>query len=509
VHLIGRCEPALVELCFTPCILSTHTHTHTYTFDYPHESRPLSQQVTTRHLLGQSSGYGILKPGSVFSYDSNDYIQHLSYLIDAVVTDDTPTGWSTTSYAEPLGVPDLFAYDGEVYGIGDNISTGGGQMMSCRDVARVGTLVVNKGLWPTADDSGARLVSAEYIEAMGQPSFPSFNKGYGFLTWLNTNVGSDGPHCCAPRWSSVGYVNQTLGNASRVGSCCATLNGSNVSSLPCDLFATNSLNEENGINHRILYEGSQYIERSIIDDNTPAELPQAPHDLMMGQGSNGQYLFIIPSLNLSVVTMGSSLPKSKVCFDGYDDAFTVSLAWNAISGAFQPSAATQKQSRAGIHPSTTKKARRSTLRALRPAAVTGRAGVVGSCQCDCPSNQGFGRCFDVAQNDIPPHTSPFAPGFSCLYLKVNGTVGRKIHSASRFCPQLGVTVACDTTRHTNASLLCRNHLRRCAVLKECGPVEGMPENFAVATCACPTPISMNPCVWNPKPCAFTPYYIPG
>jgi hypothetical protein len=40
----------------------------------------------------------------------------------------------------------------------------------------------------------------------------------------------------------------------------------------------------------LIYEGSQYIERSIVDDNTPPDLPHAPHDLMMAQGENGQYV---------------------------------------------------------------------------------------------------------------------------------------------------------------------------------------------------------------------------
>jgi hypothetical protein len=45
---------------------------------------------------------------------------------------------------------------------------------------------------------------------------------------------------------------------------------------------------------------------------------------------------MVPSLNLSVVTMGSSVSRSTRCVSGYDDAFTVSLAWNAISHAFLP-----------------------------------------------------------------------------------------------------------------------------------------------------------------------------
>ena len=45
---------------------------------------------------------------------------------------------------------------------------------------------------------------------------------------------------------------------------------------------------------------------------------------------------MVPILNLSVVAMGSSVSRSTRCVSGYDDAFTVSLAWNAISHAFLP-----------------------------------------------------------------------------------------------------------------------------------------------------------------------------
>lgn len=392
------------------------------------------------------------------------------------------------------------------------------QMMTCRDVARVGTLVVNQGLWPTADNPSARLVAEDYMAQIGKPSFPAFNKGYGFLTWLNTDVGPEGPHCCAPRWSSgVGFVNQTRGNVTRHGSCCAALNGSNTTGLPCDLFATNSLDEAEGSLH---YEGAQYIERSIIQDNTPAGLPQAPADLMMGQGLDGQYLFIIPSLNVTIVTMGSSNPKSRLCFDGYDDAYTVSLAWNAISDVFatvsgHPPHDARTQERKGAPKTSGGRVGRATP-ALQPhqhhkqrAEARAGAPVVGSCQCDCPSDMGYGRCFDVTAEEIPPRANPFSPGFNCLALKPNSTTAKKIRSAPSYCPERGVTASCDPRKHPNASLLCLSHMHRCRVLKECGPVEGMPDSFAVMTCACPTPAEMTPCVWSRKPCSFTPYYTPG
>ena len=83
-----------------------------------------------------------MEPGTAFTYDSAEYIQHLSYLV-AAATNRTALSFASEAFAAPLGLPDLYAYDG----IGEDISAGGGQMVSCRDMARVGQLVLNRGAW--------------------------------------------------------------------------------------------------------------------------------------------------------------------------------------------------------------------------------------------------------------------------------------------------------------------------------------------------------------------------
>ena len=113
-------------------------------------------------------------------------------------------------------------------------------MMSCRDAARLGQLVANKGLWhapaqssssKSSSSSGGniriggggsgsrtsrigaaggggvsgvgvssgrngsagrggptRLISAEYARLMSTPSFPAISSCYSFLTWINRSV---------------------------------------------------------------------------------------------------------------------------------------------------------------------------------------------------------------------------------------------------------------------------------------------------------------------------------
>ena len=320
-------------------------------------------------------------------------------------------------------------------------------------------------MWRDGEGKPKRLVSKAYMDALSKPSFPEFNTGYGFLTWLNARVnktGSNKAHCCAPRWSySHLRINQTVGNTTLHGTCCTAKNGS--APPPCNLSMSSALSEWSEDRHEIMYEASEYIQSSIIDDNTPAGLPKAPYDLMMGQGLAGKYMFMVPSMNLTVVTMGNSQPTSSTCANGYDDSFLVALAWNAMAAAFVPGGGTVASSvvsggngsqgtgisssssssqygggerqgdarnsssggvttRSRVDTPNSDGAKSTTRAAAAPTAphpedsgsdaivfVTEHKGVsvgehtAGSCTCDCPSNLGFGRCFSVAASALPPN----------------------------------------------------------------------------------------------------------
>jgi CubicO group peptidase (beta-lactamase class C family) len=49
-----------------------------------------------------------------------------------------------------------------------------------RDVARLGQLWLDKGMW-----RGKRLIDESFIEAALRPTFPEANMAYGYLWWLN------------------------------------------------------------------------------------------------------------------------------------------------------------------------------------------------------------------------------------------------------------------------------------------------------------------------------------
>ena len=158
--------------------------------------------VTTRHLLSQTSGQGQYPPGTAFTYDSDEYIGHLSPLLRKV-SGVTPREFAVR-FASQLGLAHLYRYEGAPPdGLADDeFEIGGGQPMTCPDIARIGQLLLNKGRWRSAEPNGApvQLVTEEWAEAMSTPSMPAVSSSYGFLTYNNLPPPSF-PNCCSPRWS--------------------------------------------------------------------------------------------------------------------------------------------------------------------------------------------------------------------------------------------------------------------------------------------------------------------
>ena len=178
--------------------------------------------MTARHLLGQTSGVGQHPPGTAWTYDSETYIMHLSYLLGKV-TGKMPIEWATSEFAAPLGLPTLYDNDD----VGPDISAGGGQMLSCRDHVRFGQLLVNGGLWKSGDSTKPplQIVEEDYVKAVLTPSFPAVSGAYGLLTWLGQPVTNHTAKCCAPRWGTVTSCKGSRLDASILGDDMAKLPG--------------------------------------------------------------------------------------------------------------------------------------------------------------------------------------------------------------------------------------------------------------------------------------------
>ena len=164
--------------------------------------------VTMRHLLSQTTGVGRAEPGRFLTYDSDEFIQHIAPTLGKIIANNTNAtlfDWATEHFAKPMGFPEVFA-DNDQY-VYPNVSIGGGQHMTCREIARIGQLLLNKGKWPTESHADEELIDKEYMADMTRQSFPEWGSSYGFLTWLN-RPGVAPTFCCAPRWVST--VNEHL-----------------------------------------------------------------------------------------------------------------------------------------------------------------------------------------------------------------------------------------------------------------------------------------------------------
>ena len=269
--------------------------------------------VTARHLLTQMSGYGLAAPGSLFSYDSDAYIQHLSAQLRAVARQPS-VSFARTAFAEPLGVPRLFDHEGSPT---DDISAGGGQMASCEDIARVGQLLLNRGRWRRAgSDEPLQLMDENFVGELMRPAAPGLVDGYGFLAWLNHEMGGGGAaHCCGPRW--IGNVPPPLGRRScgpgnaTCGVCCAAR--PHTPPLPCDPSLPVLVEGARSAAQRDPAEG---VTRQIIGDSFPPAdqapaSPLNPPDMAMAMGAYAKYLFVVPSLNVTVVSMGLTFGELK------------------------------------------------------------------------------------------------------------------------------------------------------------------------------------------------------
>jgi CubicO group peptidase (beta-lactamase class C family) len=473
-------------------------------------------RVTARHLLNQMSGYGLAEPGSLFSYDSDAYIQELSSLLRATAPNHSALGFARRAFAEPLGVPGLFDFDGA----GADISAGGGQMASCREIARAGQLVLNGGKWLGVDGKAVvQVLDEEYTKQMLRPAKPGVVEGYGFLTWLNTDMGrhedssSEGPtpprsHCCAPRW--IGGVSPRglpppLGSRACSGElcgvCCAPRNGTEP--LPCEpslpvlLDRTNAPPSDpwNSTHER---DPSEHVSSQIIGDSFPEVDrptpggPLSPPDLAMAMGAYAKYMFLLPSTSTLVVSMGFTFGKSMGCPGGYDDGFTLSMIWRALAEALQP------------HVDAT-----AAAAPAPPVAGPGASGTEsetvdrdgsggGSCRCYCPPGQGFGRCVNAT---------------SATACKLAAVVG----APAGVCPSMGVTQQCESPADADFDL-CNNRtelqqwqrshgVANCTQTQAC-TLAGGAKVLATAACVC-TPTKWSSCGWRPEPCPYgSPYWRP-
>lgn len=137
----------------------------------------MNPDATIRDVMGQVSQSDPL--GSDFSYNSGAVIDTLGLVLTQA------TGMASEDYAQQQLLDRLgMQYTTWNSDSDGNIKVGLGVRSSCRDLARLGQLMLDEGTW-----EGQPLLEASFINEMTQPSYPDANSNYGYLTWLNQSNG--------------------------------------------------------------------------------------------------------------------------------------------------------------------------------------------------------------------------------------------------------------------------------------------------------------------------------
>merc|ERR1719181_2362309 len=149
---------------------------------------PKPYPVTLRMMMAQVTG-GNNRPGELWRYDEmGDMWLHLFPKIIQAATGQPASYW-LDQMSQMLGLSSSFAW-AEV-----NTKWFRGASGSCRDWARFGQLILNKGTW-----ADANVVSPQFIAEMQKPvkyaPYNSYsNPCYGLLLWINADK-SKYPGCC-------------------------------------------------------------------------------------------------------------------------------------------------------------------------------------------------------------------------------------------------------------------------------------------------------------------------
>jgi len=206
-------------------------------YTYIPEGRPLTdprkEKITLRHLLTMTSGIpgeskGLLgiavapgggeyeialgrqetrfgvsaatligEPGKVWEYSDAGFA-HLS-LIFAKVVGQEISDYMKERVFEPIGIQN-FGWDrqGGAGHIGPHTNAHSGLRLSARDFARLGYLMMHKGVW-----QGRQIVPQEWVEAATHSS-QDLNGSYGYTFWVNT-IGGQWPSVPKDAFAFRGY----------------------------------------------------------------------------------------------------------------------------------------------------------------------------------------------------------------------------------------------------------------------------------------------------------------
>jgi CubicO group peptidase (beta-lactamase class C family) len=163
----------------------------------------VEEAITIRHLLSMSSGLDVelrhvAPAGERWFYNSVAY--HLLHPVIEAATDTSLGDWSTRSLFAPIGAPgatwELRPPQADVAGFS--------LLMTAREMARFGVLVLGGGVWESV-----AVLPADYLRTALRPS-QADNPSYGMLWWLNSAPRKSVPPAPADMVSAQGGRGQRI-----------------------------------------------------------------------------------------------------------------------------------------------------------------------------------------------------------------------------------------------------------------------------------------------------------
>mmetsp|Transcript_162463 Transcript_162463/g.520722 ORF Transcript_162463/g.520722 Transcript_162463/m.520722 type:complete len:581 (+) Transcript_162463:401-2143(+) len=405
----------------------------------------------------------------------------------------TPVDWAEESFSEPLGLTGLFRHDG----LDGQISFGGGQMLSCRELAKVGQLTLNLGWWPVftsrewpmswvfGEDrtSFRELINEEYFHEMFRPSFPKVVSTYGFLTWLNRAPAPGDSECCMctcgvclgvppppilgvneNAWIASGYLSKYVIVLPQREAFIVSLGMDLVGSRACSASMSWAA---------LTYDDTfgTFLHYRILNASLPVPMPTSTSNTTSATTSTSTSL--TTSLTTSMTTSMTSSTTSAITTTLTAVYLARSKIVSGVAGARRlgngvpdeigtsPSApsggSTTAFTTAKFNPfdhiynhgheknneSTNTSARRKTK---NNAGMHEHVFRGGTCTCSCPIDEDFGRCFDL------PASLEFGGRDSgqelCQHFAYNHqrlvSLARQLNDSVGGCPNVGLVQPCVT-----------------------------------------------------------------
>lgn len=151
------------------------------------DSFSFNEEATLAHVLSMvAHNADLSEDRMVREYDANGDVQidRIGDVIRAAIAQDSDRlgadldQFSKRFLFEPLGMR-TSTWDGSSPGKRFGFSWSS----NVRDMARLGLLLLNDGVW-----NGERLLDAEIVYRMGHPTFEAVDTGYGYLSWLGARA---------------------------------------------------------------------------------------------------------------------------------------------------------------------------------------------------------------------------------------------------------------------------------------------------------------------------------